>query len=117
MFESLESRVHLHAVVTSDSFGPYIYVPGFAGIVDDTIQITQSGDTITVLHTAGVQSETDTFSVANTGVNKVVVDAGDGNDTVRFQTTALTNKLQLPGVVNLGNGNDNFLGSVGGDTV
>jgi len=108
-WEGLEPRRLMHASVGSG----VITINGAAGNVDDTIEVTQSGSTLTVNHV----NEGSSQNFSTNGITKIVVNAGAGDDVVRLQNGSGGNVVTIKAVINGGTGADNVIGGKGNDTI
>jgi hypothetical protein len=100
IIESLEGRRLLSATLTEG----VLTVGGTAG--NDVITVTAANTSLTVK----VGAATNTFAIAK--VNKIVVNAGAGNDAVSIGST-----VAKPTILNGQDGNDSLLGGPGNDTL
>jgi Ca2+-binding RTX toxin-like protein len=114
MYEQLEARRYMYG----GSFSP-LYIYGTAGA--DTITLSQSGNTLTVVNN-GVSTNHTTYivfpgstpgSVSSIyGLSKVVIYGGDSNDSIKADET-----VQLPMEIYGGQGNDWLRGGFKNDKI
>jgi len=104
MLERLENRIQLDAQLASG----VLTITGGAGAIDDVITVTKQGTNLVVAQTPAGSGQT---SFLATSVTKIVVDAGDGNDTVNLAGVGKRTEI------NGGAGNDTLTGGSGSDTI
>lgn len=118
MFETLETRALLSAVLAEG----VLTVTGTDG--NDMIWVFRDPDNkLVVAETVRPETKPETpptptitkFALAD--VKAIVVNAGDGNDSVAMSHRHPRSVLAIPGKLNGGNGNDALLGGLGNDAL
>jgi Ca2+-binding RTX toxin-like protein len=122
MITGLEPRFLLAAVPADAGPAPTMVVQNQALIItgavvngvgfSDTIDITQ--DSLNINVTANGNAP---VSFQLTSINRIVVHAGPGDDSVRLTPADGVDVVQLPASLQGGNGNDTLIGGAGNDTI
>jgi Ca2+-binding RTX toxin-like protein len=127
MFRNMSDSVRLRVTLIEDRTVPdatasfaagVLTVTGDAGVVNDDLSVELVAGRVKVFKNATTSH--DALPIANEpakglrqkALTKIVVDAGDGNDTV-FISAAIKKRAELHG----GNGNDNLTGGSGNDLI
>lgn len=112
LIQQLEDRRMLSATVS----GGVLTVEGTSGNDQITVSLSSDGTTLTVSEAKARRfgrsgkATTTTFTLADTPVNSIVVNAGAGNDTVNLRGATRRAELGIAATLNGGDGNDNLRG-------